>query len=149
MNIVFQTTPLNLIFLAGLWVSLTEVLCPQSASSVAPLGGGMLGSRLQVGCQMLGRTHMWKARATAQPAPSLFPANCRTGGSRTTMPSPAAVPWHEVQMTRLIGEAGFPRTSLKTLLDREIHERMVSSAPVTSSGLVLLRAGDLDVPPST
>ena len=29
------------------------------------LGGGMLGSRLEVGCQMLGKTHMWKARATA------------------------------------------------------------------------------------
>lgn len=81
----------------------------------------MLGSRLEVGCQMLASTHMWKARVTAQPAPSLFPANCRAGGSRTTMPSMAAVPWREVQMAWLIGEAGFPRTSLKMLLDCEIH----------------------------
>lgn len=47
MNIVFQSTPLNLIFLAGLWVSLTEVLSPQSASSVAHSGGWDAG--LQAG----------------------------------------------------------------------------------------------------
>lgn len=47
MNIVFQITPLNLIFPVGLGVSLTEVLSPQSASSVAPSGGWDAG--LQAG----------------------------------------------------------------------------------------------------